>query len=166
TGPTNLVANFGDAHERQLNAPQLFWLAARYHRPAYSAFELTDAEEHAFPLDLLWRQAASGNTRDLAAMQKVAFFQAAQMAFARTAWNQPTAVYVATRAGRNDQNHMHPDLGSFILDAKGVRWAVDRGPDDYGKGEYRPELRSADIRVRTEGHNTLAFDGQNQPRDG
>ena len=166
TGPTNLVFNVGDAHERQLNAPQLFWLAVRYHRRAYSFARLVDVEEHPFPLDLLWLEDPPGTAADLAGVQKVALFQVAQMAFARTAWNNRNAIYMAMRAGRNDQNHMHPDLGTFVVDAKGVRWAVDRGPDDYGKAGYKPDLRAGDIRVRTDGHSTLAFDGQNQPREG
>jgi hypothetical protein len=60
----------------------------------------------------------------------------------------------------------HYDLGSFVLDANGARWAMDLGPDDYGlPGYFKPEMRSRYYRTSTVGHNTIVINGECQPRD-
>ena len=47
--------------------------------------------------------------------------------------------FVGFKAGSNGVNHSHLDVGSFVLEAKGVRWAVDLGPDDYDLPKYFDE---------------------------
>ncbi|MDP9053617.1 MAG: heparinase II/III-family protein, partial [Acidobacteriota bacterium] len=58
--------------------------------------------------------------------------------------------------------HAHLDLGSFVFDAGGVRWAADLGSDDYDLPGYLGPRRWTYFRTRTESHNTLLFDDQNQ----
>src|SRR5262249_41694160 len=53
--------------------------------------------------------------------------------------------------------------GSFVLDAFGHRWAMDLGSDNYDLPGYFGQQRFTYYRLRTEGHNTLTIDGQNQP---
>ncbi|NJK99000.1 MAG: heparinase, partial [Bacteroidales bacterium] len=43
----------------------------------------------------------------------------------RTSWNDPNAIYVGFKAGSPSVNHGHMDIGSFIMEADGVRWASD-----------------------------------------
>jgi hypothetical protein len=43
-----------------------------------------------------------------------------------------------------------------------VRWATDLGPDDYDLPGYFGELRWSYYRLRTESHNTVLIDGENQ----
>jgi hypothetical protein len=80
----------------------------------------------------------------------------------RSAWHDPGATFCAAKGGDNASRHAHLDLGSFVLDALGQRWAIDLGPDDYTLPEYFGRRRFAYYRTRTEGHNTLVIDGQNQ----
>jgi hypothetical protein len=49
-----------------------------------------------------------------------------------------------------------------VLDAFGQRWAVDLGPDDYNLPNYFGRDRFNYYRLRTESHNTLTIDDQNQ----
>src|ERR1019366_9926189 len=58
--------------------------------------------------------------------------------------------------------HAPLDLGSFVLDAGDVRWAADFGSDDYDLPGYLGPRRWTYYRTRTESHNTLLFDDQNQ----
>jgi hypothetical protein len=55
-------------------------------------------------------------------------------------------------------------LGTFVLDARGYRWALDLGPDSYELPGYFDfsKQRWSYYRNRTEGHNTLTIDGENQ----
>ena len=77
----------------------------------------------------------------------------------RSNWEDPEALFLATAARDNKAPRAHLDLGSFIFEAGGVRWALDLGPDDYGPGT-KPHFSY--YRTRTEAHNTLTIDGENQ----
>ena len=69
----------------------------------------------------------------------------------------------ASRGGDNQANHSHLDLGTFVLDGLGHRWAVDLGGDNYNlPGYFSKAQRWTYYRLRTEGQNTLVIDGQNQ----
>src|SRR6185437_13853424 len=74
----------------------------------------------------------------------------------------PNATFVGFKGGSNAANHAHLDLGSFVLDALGQRWAVDLGPDDYNLPGYFGNKRWTYYRLTTAGHNTLTIDGENQ----
>ena len=84
----------------------------------------------------------------------------------RSAWNDPGALFVGAKAGYNQVNHGHLDLGNFELDALGVRWAVDLGADEYnmpgywsgGKGGKRWEY----YRLNSFSHNVPLLNNQNQ----
>ena len=77
----------------------------------------------------------------------------------RTAWDDREAWFVGFKAGNNQFNHGNLDLGSFVLDALGHRWALDLGRDDYNMPGYferkRDGRRWTYYRMRAEGHNTL-----------
>ena len=47
TGPLDRTFNFADAGAGTPRPPQLFWLARKFHRPEYAAFELAHAEPSA-----------------------------------------------------------------------------------------------------------------------
>lgn len=89
-------------------------------------------------------------------------FRGVNVAFFRSGWEDPRAVYVGFKGGDNKANHSHLDLGTFVLDALGERWALDLGSDDYNLPGYFGKQRWTYYRLRTEGHNTLTIDGQNQ----
>ncbi|MFO0909679.1 MAG: heparinase II/III family protein [Isosphaeraceae bacterium] len=71
-------------------------------------------------------------------------------------------MFVGFKGGDNAANHSHLDLGSFVLDAAGQRWALDLGGDDYNLPAYFGKNRWTYFRLRTESHNTLTIGGQNQ----
>lgn len=66
------------------------------------------------------------------------------------------ALWLSVLGGVNMGTHKHLDLGSFICDYDGVRWATEFGCEDYYKG-YHGETSEGKIfyRSRAEGHNTL-----------
>jgi hypothetical protein len=52
-------------------------------------------------------------------------------------------------------NHAHLDLGSFVLDADGVRWAEDLGSDDYNLPGYFGDKRWTYFRLNNRSHNVI-----------
>ena len=38
---------------------------------------------------------------------------------------------LAARGGTPSSNHAHMDIGSFVMEANDVRWAMDFGSSDY-----------------------------------
>jgi hypothetical protein len=81
----------------------------------------------------------------------------------RSDWTGRNAWFVGFKGGDDAANHAHLDLGTFVLDALGQRWAMELGSDDYNLPGYFGAQRWSYYRLRTEGQNTLTMDGQNQP---
>jgi len=90
------------------------------------------------------------------------FFNRDYVIFLRSAWEKPEAMWVGFKGGDNKVNHSHLDIGSFVFDVLGERWAVDLGPDDYNLPGYFGKSRFTYFRLKTESHNTLLIDNQNQ----
>lgn len=162
-GPSGRQFNYGDARERPGDAPQMFWLAGRYGRPEYAVHErawLQRADATPSIFHLLW--APRVPAEDPAAPPVSAQFRGVEVAFLRGDWRDRSTSWVALKGGRNAASHAHLDLGSFVLDSLGERWAVDLGPDDYDLPEYFGPRRWSYFRLRTESHNTLLVNGGNQ----
>ncbi|MCX7621393.1 MAG: heparinase II/III-family protein, partial [Acidimicrobiales bacterium] len=72
------------------------------------------------------------------------------------------ASWVGFKGGDAGYNHNQLDLGSFVFEAEGERWALDLGKDDYNLPGYFQSwpggARWAYYRNRAEGHNTLVID--------
>jgi hypothetical protein len=134
------------------------WLARRFDQPAYAIYERKVAS--ADPLDLLWLAAGADRATDLPLDRH--FRQAEVVAF-RSAWGDRDALFVGFKAGDNRANHSNLDLGSFVLDALGVRWAVDLGADNYNLPGYFGGQRWTYYRLRAEGHNTLLLNPGSAP---
>jgi len=197
TGPTGEVFNYADAHGtgRSFDAV-MFWFARERTRPDLLATELASlqrwqgelkagakvpsADRH-LPLALLYWQPSLGASAKPAAppfawssgggIQPVAAM--------RSAWGDPRATFVAFKGGLMPNSHAHMDVGSFVLEADGVRWAVDLGAESYPKARANGIKNEELFDTRTqaskrwwifrkgpEGHNLLRFDGAQQEIDG
>ena len=159
-GPFDLSFSFADAHAGGGHASEMFWLARKFDQPLYAWSERQCVREPD-PWDLLWFDPrgkgpiAGGQPLD-------AHFRGVDVAFLRSAWEDPKAIFIGFKGGDNKANHSHLDLGSFVLDALGQRWAVDLGGDDYNMPGYFGNKRWTYFRLRTESHNTLVINGENQ----
>lgn len=155
TGPLNRTFNYADASDGAIRSPEMFWLARRFARPEYAHHQASLAQ--ALPLDLVWCDPAQLEGQPaVPALDR--YFRAAEVVTLRSAWNDRNALFVGFKAGDNKANHSNLDLGSFVLDALGIRWAVDLGGDDYNLPGYFGGQRWTYYRLRAEGHNTLLLD--------
>lgn len=179
TGPTGLYFNYPDSGSRGGFQPAVFWFARKYNQPslAWHQHQLwkdaltrkTSAlvESRFAPLILAWRDNRQAVPEDLywrgRGDNPVAMF--------RTSWTDPDATYLAIKGGSPGVSHGHMDVGSFVIDADGVRWAVDLGPESYNKiesrgmnlwGRSQNAERWTIFRYNNLSHNTLVVDGKHQ----
>jgi hypothetical protein len=162
-GPTGVTYNYADASAGRGAAPEMFWLARKFNQPAYAWDELRhlNGGARAHALDLLWYTPKAVSPKQ-AGWPASRMFQGVNVAFLRSDWEDPKAMWVAVKGGDNKANHSHLDLGSFVLEKSGVRWAIDLGSDDYNMPAYFGAQRWTYYRLRTESHNTVLVDGGNQ----
>jgi len=89
----------------------------------------------------------------------------------RTSWSNPEAIYLAFKAGSPAINHGHMDVGSFVMESDGVRWASDFGMQNYESleskgievfGRTQDAQRWSIFRMNNFAHNTLTVDNQLQ----
>jgi hypothetical protein len=122
-------------------------------------------------LELIW--GAGVEHKEWRTIASDRYFEGVEVATMRDGWDKTNGWSVGFKAGANTVDHAHLDAGSFVVEAKGVRWAVDLGPDDYDLPGYShddgDEQRWTYYRLRAEGHNTLVINpgkGPDQDRNG
>ena len=190
-GPSGPVFNYADSTDDLQNSPARAWLAERYHQPAalcHTRALLTDAlarervtrfdrtiqglvVNRFFALHAIWFPRESANDKSASELPlDLHFGGIADIAVFRSAWNDPRAVFLGFKAGENADHHGHLDLGSFVLDADGQRWAMDLG-SEADRGSYnRPGWgdnkvrRWTYFRANNYSHNTVTPGGALQNR--
>ena len=97
------------------------------------------------------------------------------VALMRTSWNNPNAIFVGIKGGTCSVGHSHMDIGSFVMEAEGVRWAMDFGPQGYNSLESKGidlwngkqnSQRWQVFRYNNFVHNTLTINNKLQLVDG
>lgn len=174
-GPFGLQFNYADGGARGRSSSTMFALARIYGEPRYAAWHheqlarrydstesvRTGSEDRFFPLNIAWYDAGREGTADKFPLD--AFFRNQQdVVTFRSAWGDRQALFLAAKGGDNRTNHGHLDIGSFVLDAQGVRWAVDLGADNYNLPGFFGNKRWTYYRLTNHSHNTLVIDGQLQ----
>ncbi len=172
SGPSGLGFNYYDSDSSSPRPAEAFWLAARFDRPDHSWWAKLGADTNQpgwkqLPLGLLWYDPEhtsapieSGTARD------AHFTGGCEIATMRSGWERDDTLYLAGKAGVNDTSHSDLDIGTFVLDALGQRWAAELGSDDYGLPGYFHETRWTYYRKRTEGQNTLVVNPSADPGQG
>ena len=162
-GPSNRTFNYADAGDRVGTAEEMFWLARRFNEPVYAFDEHAQLarSSRAHALDLLWF-VPEQRSPAAARWPLNELFKGVDVAFLRSSWISPHALFVGVKGGDNKANHSHLDLGTFVIDYGGVRFASDLGPDDYNLPSYFGSKRWSYYRLNTESHNTVMVDGENQ----
>lgn len=163
SGPTGLLFNYGDS-DTKTDLAALPWLSERFARPTYD-WRNGGADHSSLPaLNLIWRK---NDGLDPALREATSYwFSGLGLVTMRSAWSDPNATFIGFKAGRLRSHHNNLDAGTFVIDAKGVRWAVDLGLGNYNLPGYFTDARFDYYRTATIGQNTLSFDEANQNPNG
>ncbi|KAJ7042405.1 chondroitin AC/alginate lyase [Mycena alexandri] len=139
TGPTSLF-NYGDHGPNKFSttANSMIFYADQYSEPDYALFQ-RDQRDAAEPWSMFWYDASvAGAFWNGKALDQFFDNGLDQWASMRSSWTDNDALYVAMKAGMNQGHQTHNDLdvGDFVLDALGTRWAGELGSADYLSPNY------------------------------
>ncbi|MCU6711291.1 Ig-like domain-containing protein [Paenibacillus sp. J5C_2022] len=151
--------NYFDNSEALIAGRTLLWFADHDNKPEYTWYHqyATDHGRTGGLYDALWyRPELYGANPPQELDRKFEIPEAVTM---RSDWNDPGALFAGFKGGMNGAPHSDLDTGTFVLDAQGVRWAVDIGLENYNLPGYwdmsETGQRWTYYRKRAEGHNTL-----------
>ncbi|MBC8153266.1 MAG: heparinase II/III family protein, partial [Bacteroidetes bacterium] len=141
TGPTGNAFNFSDSGVKGGLKPAMFWFASKLNDPSLLWQERSfladpaqmkkETNDRLLPATLIW--STSPQLNGAATPKSLVWVGQGKtpVAFMRTSWSDPAAIYVAMKGGTASTNHAHMDIGSFVMEADGVRWAMDFGAQSY-----------------------------------
>ena len=162
-GPMFTNFNYADCSEGASATPMMYALSHLYNRPDYALWLRKFYERRPLggdrwaTLQVLWYNPA-GTETDFENTPKAKLFRGIQdVVTMRTDWNDPDAWFVGFKGGDNKANHGQLDVGTFVLDYAGVRWATDLGADDYNMPGYFGAQRFDYYRNNNRSHNTLVI---------
>jgi hypothetical protein len=185
TGATGMPYNWGDAGSGPGSlTPAMFWFAEKNENPSLlwiekNHFEAEDlsslARNRVLPAAMVWGKDISLDQIPIPTDNAWMGQGPNPVAMMRTSWSDPDAIYLGFKAGSPSVNHGHMDIGSFIMESDGVRWAMDFGSQNYESleskgiqlfGRSQDAERWTVFRLNNYVHNTLTIDGELQRVDG
>jgi hypothetical protein len=184
SGVTPLVFNWSDSGLRGGISPAMFWLAQKNNDPSLlwieknylkqeNYYRFTD--DRLLPAVMIWGKELQ---LDKITEPKSLFWKgqgANPVCMMRTSWSDKNAIFLGFKAGSASVNHAHMDIGSFVMEADGTRWASDFGMQDYESleskgiqvfGRTQDAQRWSIFRLNNYAHNTLTIDKQLQQVNG
>jgi len=182
--PTGLSFNWGDCPTWTNLSPAMFWFADFMQDPSllWSEKKFLEGEDlseladvRILPALLIWGDGI--NVSNISTPKEL--FWSGQgpnpVAMMRTSWEDPNAIYLGFKAGTPGYVHAHMDVGSFVMEAEGVRWAADLGKVVYEDleskglnifGTSQSAERWKIFRMSTYAHNVLIVNNQQQRVEG
>lgn len=177
TGPTGNSFNYSDAGSGGGTQPAMFWFANKLSDPSllwsekYFLQNKKPSNNRLLPAIMIW--SAGLDISDITSPSETLWVGQGKnpVALMRSSWSDPNAVFVAMKAGSPSVNHGHMDVGSFIMEANGERWAMDFGMQDYNSlesagvnlwGMTQNSQRWEIFRYNNLAHNTLTVNNQLQ----
>ncbi|HRR16384.1 MAG TPA: heparinase II/III family protein [Bacteroidales bacterium] len=181
SGPTGQCFNYSDNGSGTGLHPAMFWLASRlgdysvlYEEMKFLG-QMKRASDRLLPAMMIWN---AGITKTLVKEPARLMWTGGgknPVALMRTSWSNPDAIFVGLKGGSPRVNHGHMDVGSFVMESEGVRWAMDFGAQDYNSLEQKGvdlwnmsqnSQRWEVFRYNNFVHNTLTINQQLQRVDG
>ncbi|MEX2234582.1 MAG: heparinase II/III family protein [Cyclobacteriaceae bacterium] len=178
-GATGLPFNWGDCGPAGSLNPSMFWFAKKNSDPSLLWVEKNYLQgdfskfknDRLLPAIMIWGKEISLDQVD----EPDTRFWIGQgpnpVCLMRSSWSDPNAVYLGFKAGSASVNHGHMDIGSFVMESDGVRWAADFGMQDYESleskgirlfGRTQDAQRWSVFRLNNFVHNTLTVNNQLQ----
>jgi hypothetical protein len=201
-GTSGKMFNFADCGENtDINNPILYWFAQKFNDPSllYLAHSYYQMQEKAnlsgtgydlHPIESFPQAKIKVNDSPLTLIygSQIDFSRIAPPArkmwvghgtvpviLIRTSWKDNEGIYVGIKGGTPLGGHGHLDIGSFVFDALGERWAMDLGAQDYHAiesagidlwSEKQNSPRWNIFRYSNKEHSTLTVNNKHQSVSG
>ncbi len=182
-GPTGEYFNYSDARNRATLNSSIFWFAQKtqnidllWNEKKYITSDNQSLKaDRWLPAAIIW---GAGLKFEEANSPKSNFWVGhgvTPVCLMRSSWTDKNAVFLAFKGGSPSAGHAHMDVGSFVMEANGVRWASDFGMQEYhtleSKGidlwnNKQNSSRWKVFRYNNLAHNTLAFNDSLQRVNG
>jgi len=182
--PSSIGYIWGECGARGRLKPAMFWIADRNNDPTLlwseKQFLATDdysifTRDQFLPALMIWGKDIPMEQIE-APTSKVWMGQGKNpVCLMRTSWTDPNAIYLGFKAGSPSVNHGHMDIGSFIMEADGVRWVSDFGSQNYESleskgmsifGRTQDAERWTIFRLNNYAHSTLTINDELQKVEG
>ncbi len=161
-------------------SPAMFWIAQKSDKPSvlWSEKEFLKIDDFSkfkgireLPAIMIWAKNIPLD-KITEPEEKFWFGQGTNpVAMMRTSWTDPNAIFLGFKSGSPSVNHGHMDVGSFVMEADGVRWASDPGMQNYESleskgmsifGRTQDAQRWTIYRMNNHSHNVITIDNQHQ----
>jgi hypothetical protein len=178
-----LCFNYADCSDETTVNPAMFWFASETGNASLLYRELQKLEtdlqyrpekltsNRFLPMLLLWSRKVDFSKVTVPERKMYVANGKTEIAVMRSSWTDSTAIYVGVKAGTPSASHQHMDVGSFVMEAKGIRWAIDFGLQEYNSLESKGidlwnrgqnSQRWDVFRYRNSSHNTLSINNNRQ----
>ena len=173
-GSSGQAFNYSDVGNGASLNPAMFWFAQRNNDPSLlftekkllASGEKSMRQDRILPALMIWGKDL--DFKKIAEPKDLTWVGQGKnpVAMLRTSWEDSTAIFVGFKAGSPSVSHGHMDVGSFVMDAGGQRWALDMGMQSYESleskgvklwGKEQNAQRWEVYRYNNRAHNTLTF---------
>ena len=158
--------NFHDSGVGNASYAHFSWLAQVYGDPRYAKTRRAAIKNgHAYCIyDAIWYQPGISSTESGYSMYTS--FKGIESVTARGSYTEDNTMYFSAHAGQVFCYHSQADVGSFVFDAQGVRWACDLGAEDYNVQRDGGLKYYGSYRRRAEAHNVVVINPNTDDADG
>lgn len=181
--PIGKMFNYGDSREAPIVLPMHMWVGNELGRSDLIQLSAQNLESYIqkgdridyyrlAPLGLLWYKPVDQSQVNYPEPFYIGRGKDVQLAMIRSSWADFNASFIGIKAGEIRVNHGHMDVGAFIIDADGKRWASDLGPEKeiYDRKDSwatdQESRRWIYFRANNFSHNTLTLGNKLQQVEG
>ena len=175
--------NFADNGSSTVVNPVMYWFAGKTNTPSLiwreqdklKTLEVRKdpslTKDRYLPMLLIWGKDLSFKDVTTPVERMYTGQGKSALAIMRTSWESDNAIYLGVKGGTPKESHGHMDIGSFVMESDGIRWAMDFGAQDYHSLESKgidlwnmtQESPRWDVfRYNNMAHNTLTVNGKKQ----
>ncbi len=152
--------NYGDSQWFDYVAcGAFFFLSQYYDNPAFGAYQKNYTPEGGdFYAMMMYRADERYDDFEKYMPTSTYFPDVNEVMTIRRSWEGTDGTFLGVKGGKNfSGTHMQTDIGSYIFDMMGVRWACELGLGNYSIETLHELGRQGGYRNRAEGQNTLVI---------
>lgn len=138
-GPSGKPFNYSDCGGADGVQPAMLWFAEKKNDPSLLWIEKQNVDKNRFliksnrllPAAMVWGKNIDFNKVTRPAQQTWIGDGENPVALMHASWKSTWDIFVGFKGGTANTSHAHMDIGSFVMDALGVRWSADLGMQPY-----------------------------------